>query len=98
MPNTLDAAEKSQLHPHPFTSVPVEVTVCVGRARPTISELLNLKQDAILTLDRALDDPVELFIGERLIARGVLEENESASSGALAIRLTEIIDTAPLST
>jgi flagellar motor switch protein FliN len=75
---------------HPFDQVPIEITVSVGRARPQVRELLRLKRDAVLTLDRRLDDPVELYIGDRLIARGELQEVEGESGGMLAVRLTEV--------
>jgi flagellar motor switch protein FliN/FliY len=43
-------------------------------------------------LDKRVDDPVELFVGDRLIARGELEELEGDQQGQLAVRLTEIVD------
>lgn len=75
---------------NPFTAVPIEITVSVGKARPAIRELLTLGRDAVLALDRRVDDAVELYIGERLIARGQLEEMEGESEGQLAVRLTEV--------
>ncbi|MBN8194801.1 FliM/FliN family flagellar motor switch protein, partial [Bacillus sp. NTK074B] len=36
--------------------------------------------------------PVELFVGDRLIARGVLEELEDDQAGQMAVRLTEVAD------
>jgi len=74
---------------NPFTQVPIEITVSVGRARPLVRDLLRLDRDAVLVLDRRVDDPVELFIGDRLIARGDLREAEDGS-GQLAVRLTEV--------
>ncbi len=76
----------------PFTSVPVEITISVGKARPLIGELLNLGENSVLALDKRVDDPVELFVGDRLIARGELEELEGAQSGQLAVRLTEVAE------
>lgn len=73
-----------------LSRVPVEITISVGRAHPTVSELLALKRDAVLPLDRAMSDPVELFAGDRLIARGELQEIEGDPSGRLAVRLTEV--------
>lgn len=75
---------------HPFDQVPIEITVSVGRARPQVRDLLRLKRDAVLALDRRLDDPVELYIGDRLIARGELQEVEGDTGGMLAVRLTEV--------
>ncbi len=76
----------------PFVSVPIEVTVSVGRARPLIRDLVNLGENAVLPLDKRVEDPVELFIGDRLVARGQLEEMEGDPAGRLAVRLTEIAD------
>lgn len=75
---------------NPFTQVPIEITVAVGRARPLLRDLLRLKRDAVLSLDRKIDDPVELYIGERLIARGELTELDPSDGGGLAVRLTEV--------
>ena len=50
-----------------------------------------LSQSAILPLDRRIDDPVELYVGDKLIARGDLQELEGAEQGQLAVRLTEVI-------
>lgn len=77
---------------NPFTQVPIEVTVSVGRARPLVRDLLRLKADAVLPLDRRVEDPVELFVGDKLIARGELEEIEGDPAGRLAVRLVEVAD------
>jgi flagellar motor switch protein FliN len=75
---------------NPFSQVPIEVTISVGRARPLVRDLLRLSKDAVLQLDRRVDDPVELFVGDRLIARGELTELEGENAGQLAVRLTEV--------
>lgn len=74
----------------PFSSVPIEITISVGKARPLVRDLLRLGRDAVLPLDRRVDDAVELYVGERLIARGHLEELEGDQKGQLAVRLTEV--------
>ena len=76
----------------PFTSVPIEITVSVGKARPLVRELLQLNEGSVLTLDKQLDDPVELYVGEKLIGIGVLEVVEGDGQGQLAVRLTEVVD------
>lgn len=75
---------------NPFSQVPIEITISVGRARPLVRDLLKLSRDAVLPLDRRVEDPVELYVGDRLIARGELEEIEGEGSGQLAVRLTEV--------
>lgn len=62
----------------------------VGTATPLVSDLLRLTENAVLPLDRKVDDPVELYIGGRLIARGELQELEGGEPGQLAVRLTEV--------
>ncbi len=74
------------------SQVPIEVVISVGRARPSVRELLRLTHDSVLPLDRRVEDPVELFIGDRLIARGLLEELEGDQAGKMAVRLTEVAD------
>ena len=74
-----------------FLGVPIEVTISVGKARPLVSELVELRRDSVLTLDSSINDPVELYIGDRLIARGELQEIGD-DSGRLAVRLTEVAD------
>ena len=76
---------------HPLHNIPIEVTVSVGKARPLVRDLLKLSEHAILPLDRKIQDPVELYVGDRLIARGELQELEGGEQGQLAIRLTEVV-------
>lgn len=77
----------------PFAQVPIEITISVGRARPSVRDMLRLKKDAVLQLDRRVEDPVELYVGDRLIARGELTEIGEEGNGTLGVRLTEVIDT-----
>lgn len=92
----MDASSDSQNRQtevtNPFSSVPIEITISVGKARPLIRDLLKLGKDAVLPLDKRVDDPVELYVGDRLIARGELEELEGDQKGQLAVRLTEVAD------
>lgn len=76
----------------PFKLVPIEITISVGKARPTVRDLLQLGPESVLPLDRRVDDPVELFVGTRLIARGELMEAGEDMPGQLAVRLTEVAD------
>jgi flagellar motor switch protein FliN len=77
---------------HPLHQVPIEITISVGRARPLVRDLLKMRPDSVLPLDKRVEDPVELYVGDRLIARGELEELEGDAAGQLAVRLTEVAD------
>ena len=79
---------------NPFTRVPIEITVSVGRAHPMVRDLLALENEAVLVLDKRVEDPVELFVGDKLIARGELQELDGDNAGQLAVRLTEVADLA----
>ena len=85
-----DDGELSGLADTRFAQVPIEITISVGMARPLIKDLLSLEEDAVLPLDRSLDDPVDLFVGDKLIGRGQLEEVDGEGSGKLGVRVVEI--------
>jgi flagellar motor switch protein FliN/FliY len=84
-------AEPARPRAGAFAGVPIEVTISVGKARPLVSELVELRRDSVLVLDSTIEDPVELYIGDRLIARGELQEMGD-DSGRLGVRLTEVAD------
>ena len=90
-PTTADRTADAQPG-SPFAQVPVEVLVCVGTARPCVRDMLAMRVESVLTLDRRVEDPVELYVGDRLIARGELEELDGDQAGQLAVRLTEVAD------
>jgi flagellar motor switch protein FliN/FliY len=76
-------------------NVPIEVVVTVGSARPLIGDLLKIGRNHLLPLDSKIDDPVELRVKDRVIARGELTEAPDAP-GQLGIRLTEVVNIAEL--
>jgi len=90
-PDETKPAQSADLR-NPFSAVPIEITISVGKARPLIRDLLGLERNSVLPLDKRVDDPVELYVGERLIARGELEELDGDQQGQLAVRLTEVAD------
>ncbi len=92
MAEQADAGQPSPESNNPFVDVPIEIMVVVGKARPLIRELIALGENAVLTLDKRVEDPVELYVGDKLVACGQLEELDGSSSGQLAVRLTEITD------
>lgn len=93
----LDMREDSEdgRHRRAIFSVPVDVVVSVGQARPVIGELLAMRRDMVLPLSSRVDDPVQIMVGSRVIARGELEEM-GEESGRLGVRLTEVVDVSDL--
>ena len=90
MADTFARATIEPVPENPLRGLPIEITISVGKARPSVRDLLALGENAVLPLDRRAEDPVELYIGDRLIARGELQELEGGEPGQLAVRLTEV--------
>lgn len=76
-------------------NVPIEVVVSVGTARPLIGDLLTMGRNFLLPLDTAIDDPVELRVQDRVIARGELTQVPEQGD-QLGVRLTEIVNISEL--
>ncbi|MBT9557979.1 MAG: flagellar motor switch protein FliN [Myxococcales bacterium] len=69
--------------------VRLNVSVELGRRRFKISEILNLTQGAILELDKAAGEPLDIRVNDHLFARGeAVVVNEK-----FGVRITEIIAT-----
>ena len=54
-------------------------------------KLIKLEKESVLQLDSRIEDPVDVFVGDRLVARGELEEIDG-DGGHLGVRLTEVAD------
>ncbi|MEO8758343.1 MAG: flagellar motor switch protein FliN [Devosia sp.] len=67
--------------------VPVRISVVLGRTRIPVASLLKMDVGTVVELDRQVGEAVEIFVNERLVARGeiVLVENQ------LGVTMTEII-------
>ena len=74
-----------------FSNVPVSIKVCVGTARVSVRELLELKDGSIVPLDKRIEEPVEVFVGETLIAKGELQEVTDDLGTRLAMRVIEVM-------
>ncbi|MEQ1931660.1 MAG: FliM/FliN family flagellar motor switch protein [Parvularculaceae bacterium] len=69
--------------------LPLEIIVSVGAARLCVHELMSLKRDQIVSLDKRVCDPVDIFVGERLVARGELVDLDG-EEGGIGVRVTDI--------
>ncbi len=90
---TKNVAAPGDLRNPKIMSLPVRIIVSVGKAQMTVEQLLNLSPEAVIDLDAQIDDPAEIFVGDRLVARGELVESDG-KDGAIAIRLVEVCDAA----
>jgi flagellar motor switch protein FliN/FliY len=69
--------------------IPLRVSVELGRTKMPVSELLNLGQGSVIELNKLAGEPMEVFVNDKLIARGeAVVVNEK-----FGVRLTDIIST-----
>ena len=67
--------------------IPLSVSVELGKTNLTIGELLKLSQGSVVEMDKLTDEPLEIFVNNKLMAQGeVVVVNEK-----FGIRLTNII-------
>lgn len=68
--------------------VPVTLSLEVGRATMSVGELLQLGQGAVVELDRAVGEPLDVMVNGALVAKGeIVLVNER-----FGIRLTSIVE------
>ncbi len=67
--------------------VPVQVSAVLGRSKMGVGELLRMAPGHILELDRRVGEAIDIFVNDRLVARGevVLVDDK------LGVTMTEII-------
>jgi flagellar motor switch protein FliN/FliY len=82
-----EPAAKSAADLEAVFDVPVQVSAVLGRARMDVAELLRLGPGAVLELDRKVGEAIDIYVNNRLVARGevVLVEDK------LGVTMTEII-------
>ena len=70
--------------------IPLTLTAELGRSKMLISELLQLGQGSVLELSKLAGEPMDIYVNQRLIARGeVVVVNEK-----FGVRLTDIVSPA----
>lgn len=67
--------------------VDLELRVELGRVHLPIREILELSSGAIVDLKKALGEPVEVFVNEKLLGRGEIVVVEEV----LGVRITEMV-------
>jgi flagellar motor switch protein FliN/FliY len=67
--------------------IPVQISVVLGRTSMQVNQLLKLGRGAVIELDKKVGEPIDIFVNNRLVARGevvVVEEK-------IGVTMTEII-------
>ena len=71
---------------NPLHQVKATLSVCVGTAVMTVGELLKARKDQVIRLDCGIDEPVDLLLEGKVVARGQLV----AVGDRFGVRITQL--------
>ncbi len=84
-PNEQPTGDKGKLEF--LFDVPLKVSVEVGRSKMMVKDLLQMREGYVIELDKMAGEPLDLYVNQRLIARGeAVLVNEK-----FGLRLTEVV-------
>lgn len=81
------APDTSRISPKLIKNVAVELEAYLGNVKMTVADLTDLRTGTVITLDAALNDPIELRLNGIAVARGELVTVDEK----FAVRLSEIV-------
>lgn len=67
--------------------IPVQISVVLGKTSMQVNQLLKLGRGAVIELDRKVGEPIDIFVNNRLVARGEVVVVEDR----IGVTMTEII-------
>ena len=68
--------------------IPVTVSAVLGKSTMQVSQLLKLGRGAVVELDRKLGEAIDIYVNNRLVARG---EVVLVDETRLGVTMTEIV-------
>ena len=68
--------------------IPVTVSAVLGKSTMQVSQLLKLGRGAVVELDRKLGEAIDIYVNDRLVARG---EVVMVDGDRLGVTMTEIV-------
>ena len=86
-PGLGEGEEKTATDLAPVFDVPVNISAVLGRAHLSVAQLLQLGQGSVLELDRRVGEAIDIYVNNRLVARGEVVVVEDR----LGVTMTEII-------
>ena len=69
------------------SDIPVQISVVLGKTNMQVQQLLKLGRGAVVELDRKVGEPVDIYVNNRLVARGEVVVVEDK----IGVTMTEII-------
>ena len=92
LPDTPPASESHTADPvrdlEAVYDIPVTVSAVLGKTTMQVSQLLKLGRGAVVELDRKLGEPIDIYVNNRLVARG---EVVMVDDNRLGVTMTEIV-------
>lgn len=82
------AAPRSTRDLEAVYDIPVTVSAVLGRSTMQVSQLLKLGRGAVVELDRKLGEAIDIYVNNRLVARG---EVVMVDDNRLGVTMTEIV-------
>ena len=91
MPESIDGEDPTQARTardlETVYDIPVQVSAVLGKSQIQVNNLLKLGPGAIVELDRKVGEPIDIFVNNRLVARGEVVVVDDR----LGVTMTEII-------
>ncbi|MEO1251220.1 MAG: flagellar motor switch protein FliN [Pseudomonadota bacterium] len=87
LPDISDGRETPPHAPRSIEDVPVKIAAVLGKTKIDVAQLKALGDGAVIELNRKVGEPIDLYVNDRLIARGELV----LTDGVLGVTMTEIV-------
>lgn len=85
--NDFDDQNENNISLDAVSDIPVQVSVVLGRTTMQVNQLLKLGRGAVVELDRKVGEPIDIYVNNRLVARGEVVVVEDR----IGVTMTEII-------
>ena len=82
-----NAADQSKINDEVLQTIPVTLSVEVGRSQLKIRDLLRLTQGSVVELDRIAGEPLDLLVNNTVVAQGEIV----LVNDRYGIRLTRVV-------
>ena len=80
-------SEQEKMQDDFIGDIPVELVVELGRKKMLLRDIAKLKTDDIVDLEQTMEAPLNIVVGDKLLARGELVK----VNGRIGLRIIEMI-------
>lgn len=81
------SGNNDQLSLEPVHNVVVKIQAVLGKTKVNVGELMRMRSGDVIDLDRKAGEPIDVWVNNRLIARGEVV----LTDGLLGVALTEMV-------